>query len=123
LRERGFRDDVIRKFQLGYSKEGWDDFSSHAVSEGYKAEYLIKTGLSISRENRLIDRFHGRVMFPIHSTSGRIIGFGGRVLTADKQTAKYLNSPESEIYNKSKSLYGLYFARNTIVAKKQLLSG
>lgn len=117
LRERGFRDDVIRKFQLGYSKEGWDDFSSHAVSEGYKAEYLIKTGLSISRENRLIDRFHGRVMFPIHSTSGRIIGFGGRVLTADKQTAKYLNSPESEIYNKSKSLYGLYFARNTIVAK------
>ena len=117
LQERGFRDDIIRKFQLGYSKEGWDDFSSHAVSEGYKAEYLVKTGLSIPRENRLIDRFHGRVMFPIHSTSGRIIGFGGRILTADKQTAKYLNSPESEIYNKSKSLYGLYFARNSIVAK------
>jgi DNA primase len=117
LQERGFRDDIIRKFQLGYSKEGWDDFSSHALSEGYKSEYLVKTGLSIQREDHLIDRFHGRVMFPIHSASGRIIGFGGRILTSDKQTAKYLNSPESEIYNKSKSLYGLYFARNVMVAK------
>ena len=118
LQERGFRDETIRKFQLGYSKEGWEDFSSHAVSEGYKAEYLVKTGLSIQKdEGRLIDRFHGRVMFPIHSASGRIIGFGGRILTSDKQTAKYLNSPESEIYNKSKSLYGLYFARNSMVAK------
>ena len=117
LQERGFRDDIIRRFQLGYSKEGWDDFSSHALSEGYKSEYLVKTGLSIQREDHLIDRFHGRVVFPIHSASGRIIGFGGRVLKADKQTAKYLNSPESEIYNKSKSLYGLYFARNVIVAR------
>jgi len=118
LQERGFRDETIRKFQLGYSKEGWEDFSSHAVSEGYKADYLVKTGLSIKKdEGRLIDRFHGRVMFPIHSASGRIIGFGGRILTSDKQTAKYLNSPESEIYNKSKSLYGLYFARNSMVAK------
>jgi DNA primase len=117
LQERGFRDEYIRKFQLGYSKEGWEDFSSHAVSEGYKPEYLVKTGLSIQREDRLIDRFHGRVMFPIHSASGRILGFGGRILSADKQTAKYLNSPESEIYNKSKSLYGLYFARNAMVAK------
>jgi DNA primase len=117
LQERGFRDEYIRKFQLGYSKEGWEDFSAHAVSEGYKSEYLVKTGLSIQKENRLIDRFHGRVMFPIHSASGRIIGFGGRILGADKQTAKYLNSPESEIYNKSKSLYGLYFARNAMVAK------
>jgi DNA primase len=117
LQERGFREEYIRKFQLGYSKEGWEDFSSHAVSEGYKAEYLAKTGLSIQKENRLIDRFHGRVMFPIHSASGRIMGFGGRILSADKQTAKYLNSPESEIYNKSKSLYGLYYARNAMVAK------
>lgn len=117
LRERGFRDEFIRKFQLGYSKEGWEDFSTHAISEGYKAEYLVKTGLSIQKENRLIDRFHGRVMFPIHSASGRIIGFGGRILSADKQTAKYMNSPESDIYNKSKSLYGLYFARNAMVAK------
>ena len=117
LQERGFRDEYIRKFQLGYAKEGWEDFSSHAISEGYKPEYLVKTGLSIQREDRLIDRFHGRVMFPIHSASGRIIGFGGRILSADKQTAKYLNSPESEIYNKSKSLYGLYYARNSMVAK------
>jgi DNA primase len=117
LQERGFRDEYIRKFQLGYSKEGWEDFSSHAVSEGYKPEYLVKTGLSIEKESRLIDRFHGRVMFPIHSASGRIIGFGGRILSADKQTAKYMNSPESDIYNKSKSLYGLYFARNAMVAK------
>jgi len=117
LQERGFREEYIRKFQLGYSKEGWEDFSSHAVSEGYKPEYLVKTGLSIQKESRLIDRFHGRVMFPIHSASGRIIGFGGRILSADKQTAKYLNSPESDIYNKSKSLYGLYYARNSIVAK------
>jgi len=118
FQERGFRDEFIRKFQLGYSREGWDDFSSHAVTEGYKAEYLVKTGLSIQKdEGRLIDRFHGRVMFPIHSASGRIIGFGGRILGSDKQTAKYLNSPESEIYNKSKSLYGLYFARNAMVAK------
>ena len=117
LQERSFRDEYIHKFQLGYAKEGWDDFSSHAVSEGYKPEYLVKTGLSIQREDRLIDRFHGRVIFPIHSASGRIIGFGGRILSADKQTAKYLNSPESDIYNKSKSLYGLYFARNAMVAK------
>ena len=117
LQERGFRDEYIRKFQLGYAKEGWEDFSSHAISEGYKPEYLVKTGLSIQREDRLIDRFHGRVMFPIHSASGRIIGFGGRIISADKQTAKYLNSPESEIYNKSKSLYGLYYARNSMVAK------
>jgi DNA primase len=117
LQERGFREEYIRKFQLGYSREGWEDFSDHAVSEGYKTEYLVKTGLSIQKENRLIDRFHGRVMFPIHSASGRIIGFGGRILSADKQAAKYLNSPESDIYNKSKSLYGLYFARNAMVAK------
>jgi DNA primase len=118
LRERGFRDEYIRKFQLGYSKEGWEDFSAHASGEGYRQEYLVKTGLSIKKEDqRLIDRFHGRVMFPIHSASGRIIGFGGRILSADKNTAKYLNSPESEIYNKSKSLYGLYHAKNAIVAK------
>jgi DNA primase len=117
LQERGFRDEYIRKFQLGYAKEGWEDFSKHAVSEGYSSEYLVKTGLSIRKEDRLIDRFHGRVLFPIHSASGRIIGFGGRILSSDKQTAKYLNSPESEIYNKSRSLYGLYYARNAMVAK------
>lgn len=115
--ERGFGDDIIRKFQLGYSLNSWDDFSSHARSEGYNADYLVKTGLSIQKEERLVDRFHGRVMFPIHSPSGRIIGFGGRILTSDKHTAKYLNSPESEIYNKSKSLYGIYFAKTAIIQK------
>jgi DNA primase len=116
LKERGFRDDTVKKFGLGYSAESWDDFSRHAAINGYKNEYLIKTGLSIQKEARLIDRFHGRVMFPIHSVSGRIIGFGGRILSAEKNTAKYINSPESEIYNKSKSLYGIYYAKNAIVS-------
>ena len=80
LKERGFREDTIRKFQLGYSPEKWAAFSSYAVDQGYKTESLLKSGLSIQKENRLVDRFHGRVLFPIHSTSGRIIGFGGRVL-------------------------------------------
>jgi DNA primase len=117
LKERGFREDTIRKFQLGYSKEDREDFSVYARDHGYKAEYLTKTGLSIQKETRLFDRFHGRVIFPIHSASGRIIGFGGRILGTDKQTAKYLNSPESDIYNKSKSLYGLHFAKNSIISK------
>ena len=117
LKERDFTEETIKKFGLGYAVQGWDDFSSHATKQGYKAEYLIKTGLSVQKESRLIDRFHGRVIFPIQSASGRIIGFGGRILTGDKNVAKYLNSPESEIYNKSKSLYGLYFAKNALVSK------
>jgi DNA primase len=117
LKERGFREDTIRKFQLGYAKEDREDFSQHARDQGYKPEFLAKTGLSIQKEDRLFDRFHGRVIFPIHSASGRIIGFGGRILGSDKQMAKYLNSPESEIYNKSKSLYGLFFAKHAIVNK------
>ena len=121
LKERGFREDTIRKFQLGYSKENREDFSNYAREHGYKPEYLTKTGLSIQKEARMFDRFHGRVIFPIHSASGRIIGFGGRILGADKQIAKYLNSPESDIYNKSKSLYGLYFAKNAIISKDNCL--
>lgn len=117
LKERGFRDDIIRKFQLGFAKENREDFSTFACEHGYKPEFLTKTGLSVQKENRLFDRFHGRVIFPIHSASGRIIGFGGRILGTDKQTAKYLNSPESDIYNKSKSLYGLYFAKNSLISK------
>ncbi len=117
FRERGIRDDIIRKFQLGYSPDLWDALSNHAAKEGYKKEYLVKSGLSIEREGRLIDRFHSRVIFPIHSASGRVTGFGGRILTSDKNRPKYVNSPESEIYNKSRSLYGIYFARNEIVAK------
>ena len=121
FKERGFREDTIRKFQLGYAKEQRNDFSDHAHEQGYKAEYLTRTGLSIQKENGLTDRFSGRVIFPVHSASGRIIGFGGRILGSDKHAAKYLNSPESEIYNKSKSLYGLYFAKNAIISKDNCL--
>lgn len=117
FRERGIRDDIIRKFQLGFSPDPWDAFSKHAIGQGYKKEYLLKTGLSLEKENRLYDRFHSRVMFPIHSASGRVIGFGGRILSSDKSKAKYVNSPDSEIYNKSKTLYGIYFAKTAIIAK------
>jgi DNA primase len=114
--ERGFRDDVIRKFQLGYSSEKRDALSVAALSKAYKKEFLIKTGLSIERESgTLFDRFSGRVMFPVHSLSGTIIAFGGRVLKKDDKTAKYVNSPESEIYHKSNELYGIYFAKQAIV--------
>jgi DNA primase len=113
--ERAFREDIIEKFQLGYSLEQRDAFTQAALKKGFKLDYLIKTGLSIKGENNNFDRFSGRVMFPIHSLSGKIIGFGGRVLKTDKKTAKYLNSPESEIYHKSKVLYGLFQARTAIV--------
>ncbi len=121
FKERGMRDDMVNKFQLGFSPEKWDAFSEHAIQQGYKKEFLVKTGLSIEKENRLYDRFHGRVMFPIHNASGRVIGFGGRILGSDKSYAKYVNSPESEIYNKSKTLYGIYFARNAIISKENCL--
>ena len=121
FKERGMRDDMVNKFQLGFSPGKWDAFSEHAIRQGYKKEFLVKTGLSIEKEDRLYDRFHGRVMFPIHSASGRVIGFGGRILGSDKSHAKYVNSPESDIYNKSKTLYGIYFARNAIVAKDNCL--
>lgn len=116
LRQRGIRDDIIEKFQLGFSPEERDAFSRHAVKQGYKKEYLIKTGLSLEKENGLFDRFHSRIIFPIHSASGRVIGFGGRILSSEKSHAKYVNSPESEIYNKSKTLYGINFAKNSIIA-------
>ena len=117
FRERGFRDDIIRKFQLGYCPDTRDEFSRHALQHGYRQEILEKTGLSIRKDDRLFDRFSGMVIFPIHGISGRITGFGGRILISDKNRPKYINSPESEIYNKSKSLYGIYFARNAIAAR------
>ncbi|MFH1159370.1 MAG: DNA primase [bacterium] len=117
LKERGIRDDIIKKFQLGYSPENWDAFTQHTLKNGYKEDYLVKSGLSIQKEGRLYDRFHARVIFPIHGVSGRVTGFGGRILTSEKNRPKYVNSPESEVYNKSKSLYGIYFARNSIAAK------
>ena len=113
--ERGFRKDIIEKFQLGYCLNKGDDFTKAALDKGYKLEYLEKVGLVKSKEDRNFDFFRGRVMFPIHSVSGRVLGFGGRTLITDKKIAKYFNSPESVIYNKSEILYGLYFAKGDII--------
>ena len=113
--ERGFREDIIKKFQLGYSPEEKDAFTRQALKAGYKSNYLEKTGLTIFGDNQAaIDRFRGRVMFPVHTLSGKVVAFGGRILKNEK-TAKYLNSPESEIYHKGNELYGIYFARQAIV--------
>lgn len=115
FKERGFTGDTIKKFGLGYSPEEWDAFTKEALGKAYKIEFLDKTGLTITREDgRHIDRFRGRVMFPIQSMSGRVLGFGGRILGNDKKAAKYLNSPESDIYHKSKVLYGIYHAKQAI---------
>jgi DNA primase len=113
--ERGFREDTIRKFQLGYSRDERNAFTRRALDEAFKLEFLVKTGLSIEKDNRSYDRFHGRVMFPIHGLTGQVLGFGGRVMKTDEKTAKYINSPESEIYHKSDILYGLYYARQSIL--------
>lgn len=116
FKERGFREDIIQKFQLGYSLEQKDAFSQEAIRNGYKEDYLIKTGLTIKSEhnNALIDRFRGRVMFPVHTLSGKVIAFGGRILKKAENTGKYINSPESEIYHKGNELYGIYFAKQAI---------
>jgi DNA primase len=115
FKERGFTNETIAKFGLGYSPETWDAFSKEALSKGYQLEFLEKVGLTITREDgKHFDRFKGRVMFPIQSLSGRNLGFGGRILTNDKKAAKYLNSPESEIYHKSKVLYGIFHAKQAI---------
>lgn len=115
FRSRGLEDETIRKYGLGWAPVGRKAFSEAARAAGYKEEFLIETGLSIKYDDgRLVDRFHDRVMFPIHSVSGRVIAFGGRTLRTDKTVAKYVNSPETEIYVKSRSLYGIYFAKNEI---------
>ena len=115
FRSRGLEDETIRKYGLGWAPVGRKAFSEAARAAGYKEEFLIETGLSIKYDDgRLVDRFHDRVMFPIHSVSGRVIAFGGRTLKTDKTVAKYVNSPETEIYVKSRSLYGIYFAKNEI---------
>lgn len=114
--ERGFREDTIRKFQLGYSLEQRDALYQAALKSGYKKEYLEKTGLIIAYEDgRVNDRFRGRVIFPVHTLSGKVVAFGGRILRKEEKTAKYVNSPESEIYHKSNELYGIYFAKQAIV--------
>ena len=114
--ERGFREDTIRKFQLGYSLDKRDALYKEATKNGYKKEFLEKTGLVIAYDNGGVnDRFRGRVIFPVHTLSGKVVAFGGRVLKKDEKTAKYVNSPESEIYHKSNELYGIYFAKQAIV--------
>lgn len=117
FRQRGFRDDIIDKFQLGFSTEGRDALAQEALRKGFKQEFLVKTGLCYETDNhKLRDRFWGRVMFPVHTLSGKVVAFGGRVLsTENKKLAKYVNSPESEIYHKSNELYGIYFAKQAIV--------
>ena len=114
FKERGFTDETIKKFDLGYSPQEKDAFSKTALKNGFQLDFLEKTGLTIVNENYQVDRFRGRVMFPIKSLSGRVVGFGGRILGDNKKTAKYLNSPESEIYHKSKVLYGIYEAKQSI---------
>ena len=114
FKERGFTHETIKKFGLGYSPESWDAFTREALGKGYKLEFLDSTGLTIVKEDKQFDRFKGRVMFPIQSMSGRTLGFGGRILTNDKKAAKYLNSPESDIYHKSKVLYGIFQAKQAI---------
>ncbi|MFN3755836.1 MAG: DNA primase [Flavobacterium sp.] len=114
FKERGFTNETIKKFGLGYCLDQWDAFTQEALSKGYQIEFLEGTGLTIVNETKTFDRFKGRVMFPIQSMSGRILGFGGRILTNDKKAAKYLNSPESDIYHKSKVLYGIFHAKQAI---------
>ena len=114
FKERGFTDETIKKFDLGYALDEWQAFTDEALKNGYKLDYLEQTGLTIVKEEKRFDRFKGRVLFPIQSMSGRVLGFGGRILTNDKKAAKYLNSPESDIYHKSKVLYGIYHAKQSI---------
>jgi len=116
FKERGFREDIIQKFQLGYSLEQRDALTQEALRNGYKEDYLVKTGLTIKSESNgaLIDRFRGRVMFPVHTLSGKVVAFGGRILKKAENTGKYVNSPESDIYHKGNELYGIYFAKQAI---------
>ncbi len=121
FRERGYFDPIIQKFHLGYSPAQWDAFTEHAKKNGYSDELLEQIGLSIKGQKGLYDRYHGRVMFPIHGLTGRVIGFGGRILTNDKKSPKYQNSPESEIYDKKQTLYGIYFAKNAIAKNDECI--
>lgn len=116
---RGLDDSTIEKFGLGYCPESWDSFTQTALDKGYKKEFLVKTGLTIETERGLFDRFRARVIFPIRDLAGKIIAFGGRIMTNDKKSAKYLNSPESEIYHKSRTLYGIFFAKKSIVQQNR----
>ena len=114
FKERGYREDTIKKFELGYALNEWEVFTKEALEKGYDLQFLEKTGLTIVKETKQFDRFKGRVLFPIHSMSGRVLGFGGRILNMSEKAAKYLNSPASQIYDKSKVLYGIYYAKQSI---------
>ena len=114
FKERGFTDETIQDFQLGFSTDAWSGLTDSALKKGYKLKFLESTGLSIVKGEKQFDRFKGRVLFPIHSMSGRVLGFGGRILAKNEKAAKYLNSPESDIYHKSKVLYGIYYAKQMI---------
>jgi DNA primase len=116
FKERGFRDDIIKKFQLGFALDEWDHFTRNALQQGYNRDYLEKTGLTIVKDGKVYDRFRGRVIFPIHNISGRVLGFGGRILKIEKTSPKYVNSPESDIYHKGKVLYGINLAKNAILS-------
>ena len=116
FRQRGLRDDIIRKFHLGYSLEQRDALAQKAIEKGFNPDFLTKTGLCFKTEDgRLLDRYHGRVIYPVRSVSGKVVAFGGRILTQNKNVGKYVNSPESEIYSKSNELYGLFEAKRAIV--------
>lgn len=114
LKERGFREEIIKKFQLGYSPEQRDAFTKEALAQQYNAEVLLKAGLVNNRNDQLNDNYRGRVIFPIHNHSGKVLGFGARILKSNDKAPKYINTPENEIYVKSKILYGSYFARTAI---------
>ena len=115
FKERGYNEASIRKFKLGYCPENWDSFTQFALKEGYKTDFLLKTGLTKKSESgKLFDFYHGRVIFPIHNTMGKTAGFGGRILKKEEKIAKYFNSPESEVYHKSDLLYGFFFAKKAI---------
>ncbi len=116
FKERGFSKEIIIKFGLGYCPAKWDHFTRHALNNGYKKEHLTKTSLSKSKDHQLYDTFRGRIVFPVHNLSGRVLGFGARILTSDPKKPKYINSAESEIYKKSKILYGIYFAKSSIIS-------
>ncbi len=121
FKERGFRKETLDTYETGFAPEQKDAFTQAAIKKGYKKEFLIKTGLTLDKSEHLIDRFRGRVMFPIHSLSGRVLGFGGRILNTQLKTAKYINSPESEVYHKGKVLYGIYQAKQEIVKQDQCI--
>lgn len=114
LKERGFREDIVKKFQIGYCLQQRDAFAKTAVAAQYTPELLVKTGLVVQREESLLDNYRGRIIFPIHNNSGKVIGFGARIIGKNDRAPKYINTPENEVYVKSKILYGSYFARHAI---------